>query len=357
MNRSALPTVSPTAFRSPFLVCLLAVAALAACGDDAPSTEVDAGRNPGSRDTGTVDGGDAGTDDAGADAIDGDANADDTSGDASVTDTNADAETDVAENPCDRDNDGFEDAFCGGPDCDDTNRNISPNAMERCDAIDNNCSGENNEGINCSFFAHTQSDLYEVDPFRGVDQQVISTPGTFLDFDTDRDGVLWGITSSTLYRFDGAARQWTTAHSLASFSSTPNGFAISSTGEAFATGGNDLYSMNLSTGDFVRVGQFGGGYESSGDCVTDKSDQIFMSSKRDGQDDLLVSVNGATGEAVTIGSIGFRSVYGLTSAWGYLFGLTSSGQLIEIDPTTGAGTLWHTFEGRRWYGSASTPGR
>jgi hypothetical protein len=58
-----------------------------------------------------------------------------------------------------------------------------------------------------------------------------------------------------------------------------------------------------------------------------------------------------------VGDTGFHHIYGLTAGWGKLFGLTSSGELIELDTETGAGTLVHTFPDKSWWGAASTPTR
>jgi len=43
---------------------------------------------------------------------------------------------------CDNDTDGFEDAYCGGTDCDDFDGAVYPGAPELCDGIDNNCFGD-----------------------------------------------------------------------------------------------------------------------------------------------------------------------------------------------------------------------
>ena len=56
-------------------------------------------------------------------------------------------------------------------------------------------------------------------------------------------------------------------------------------------------------------------------------------------------------------AIGFDEVFGLTAAWGTLYGLTTAGELIRIDERTGQGTGIMTFDGVTWWGAASTPGR
>lgn len=53
----------------------------------------------------------------------------------------------------DRDGDGVASVACGGDDCNDDNRSISPNAEEICNGVDDNCSGEidDGEGFECVF--------------------------------------------------------------------------------------------------------------------------------------------------------------------------------------------------------------
>ena len=46
----------------------------------------------------------------------------------------------------DDDGDGYEDAACGGDDCNDADPTLTPGMPELCDAIDNNCNGAVDEG-------------------------------------------------------------------------------------------------------------------------------------------------------------------------------------------------------------------
>jgi hypothetical protein len=227
---------------------------------------------------------------------------------------------------------------------------------ETCDYIDNNCDGRVNEGIECSFFAHTADELYEINPFTRSLVYVTDVPNLW-DFDTSTDGTLWGISRDTLWRFDSTTRQWINEASLADFASEPNGFAINSRSQAFATGENEVYEINLEDGTWVRVGSMGGGYLSSGDCVVDKADTLFMTSDHLDDTDVLVRIDSATGVASEVGQIGTDRIYGLTAAWGFMFGVTSAGELVEINSITGEGEVIHVFEGKRWFGAASTPAR
>lgn len=251
---------------------------------------------------------------------------------------------------CDLDGDGYAATSCGGDDCNDDDPRINPGAIERCNFDDDNCNGTLNDGVECLIYAHSSSQLYAIDPFRFESRALGSVPGLF-DFDTSSDGTLWGISSSQLYRYNGSS--WNGVGSL-DVGLTANGFAIDSRDNAWATGGNTLYSVDLTTGRATEVGDMGGGFISSGDCVVNKSDSIYMSSSPNGgSGDGLILIDGRTGVGTEIGRTGFSNIYGLTAAWGYMFGFTSLGQVVSIDVATGRGTLLHTFRDIVFYGAAS----
>ena len=270
------------------------------------------------------------------------------------------------EDPCDLDNDGYRALTCaGGTDCNDESARENPGARELCDFIDNNCNDLVNEGIDCEFYAHTDNEVYLVDPFKRTATLVVETPATIYDFDTANDGTLYALAGSDLFRFDDTRDRWVTVGAMGE-SIRPNGLAIDSRNVGYATADNDLYRINLETGAATYVGSMGREgshtFESSGDCVIDKNDVLYMSSRNaDRSLDYLARIDASTGDGALIGPTGFSRIYGITAAWGYLFGLTVAGELLQIDTNTGAAELLHTFtvggSTLRWYGSASSPGR
>lgn len=302
----------------------------------------------------------------------------------------ADMKTDTGlpDPKCDKDHDGEPSKECGGNDCDDNNIRRKPGYPEVCDEIDNNCDGFINNGIVCTFYAHTGqtetrgAELYSIDPFlkTAISEGEIKLPGTtdaLKDIDTHpTSGLLYGVNSSELFRHDTSNNTW---HSVGKFGKIngkskirATGMAIDSEGTMFVTADDKIYTIDVNNGKAALIGALGDDHFSSGDCVVNKRDTLFMTSKgsdskkwnEEAHKDKLVSIDRATGIATPIGDTGFKKIYGLVSGWGYLFGVTDGstqekpvGEIISIDPFTGEGTLVHAFEGIRWFGSASEPKR
>ncbi len=58
----------------------------------------------------------------------------------------------------DEDGDGFVSVDAGGDDCDDTTTSVRPDAIERCDGVDNNCDGQVDEGLTSSWYSDADGD-------------------------------------------------------------------------------------------------------------------------------------------------------------------------------------------------------
>ena len=280
--------------------------------------------------------------------------------DMSSADAGADVEVDASVEPdvtCqkDADQDGHIAMECGGDDCDDNNGARSPSRPEICDEIDNNCNDIVNDGITCEFYAHSDTKLYRLDPFKKTLVEVADLPGLF-DIDTHPDGTLYGLSPEYLYRFNAQTNAWSNLpQGLGADVGNANGMAIDSEGTVYITSDNKLYGADLTTGVAQFKGNMGGFYQSSGDCVVTKQDVLYMTSSHTPTDS-LVFVDGLNAQTTQVGVTGVDSIWGLTAAWGRLWGVTSEGDLVEINQNTGAATRVHTFAAS-FYGAASTPDR
>ncbi len=259
---------------------------------------------------------------------------------------------------CDRDSDGDLAEECGGTDCDDSNALVSGQRFEVCDFLDNNCDERINEGLDCTIYAHSSTELYKLDPFTtDLPLYVGEVPG-IVDFDTSSGGELFGISSSTLYEYASSDRSWASVGSTFTTNGFANGFAIDQVGLAYISAGFNLYSIDLSSGEASLVGNFGETIRSSGDLVINKDNSLFMTSRLpDETTDTLVLLNPATGTGTVVGDTGFDRIFGLAFAWGNLFGFTDDGEVLLIDPYTAETELLVQHEGYVFYGSASSPER
>jgi hypothetical protein len=169
-----------------------------------------------------------------------------------------------------------------------------PGLNEGCDFLDNDCDDVVNDGLNCSFFAHTDDELFRIDPFLGTISLIVDAP-VLWDMDLHRNGTLYAVSESSLYRLDQSNNSWVVVGDLDHEGGDANGMAIDLDGNAYLTAGDILYSIDLTTGTTEAIGNMGGGYESSGDCVVNKDNSLFMSSRDASGYDVLVVLDGATG--------------------------------------------------------------
>jgi hypothetical protein len=116
------------------------------------------------------------------------------------------------------------------------------------------------------------------------------------------------------------------------------GLAVSSGGTIYGSGSKQLVVINPATGSGTPVGS-GIGFTASGDLAFDASGNLYMTASGTSSTDLLVSVNTTTGVGTAVGAIGDPNVYGLGYSSGTLYGTDYQGNLLTIDPATGAGTV------------------
>jgi len=107
------------------------------------------------------------------------------------------------------------------------------------------------------------------------------------------------------------------------------------------TTSGEFLTINPITGLGTGLGFFGSGAASSGDFVFDGNlESIFASLIVPGSTtDELALIDPENGLTSFIGETGYSQVYGLAFFRNQLLGLTSNGELIIIDTSTGRGTL------------------
>ena len=150
-------------------------------------------------------------------------------------------------------------------------------------------------------------------------------------------GTLYGVDfGSDLYRIDTANARATLIGPLGD---QVNGLVVGPEGTLYASGGYELYTVNVTSGSGTYVGTTG--FASSGDLAFTPDGTLLMSAEPSlgGPNDSLVKLNLMTAYGTLIGSIGQGSVYGLAESYGTLFAATASGDLLTVDPATGASTV------------------
>ena len=296
--------------------------------------------------------------------------ADSGSGDSLVISEDA-SSFDHQDPACDVDRDGYLSTDCGGDDCDDHAFNVHPDAVELCSFDDEDCDGDNNENLDCTFLAAGEDKLYKIDPFAQTINlwNTVQLPDEhgLLDIDTDPSGRLIAATNNGLYIVNGDGSM-----QLLQQIAVPertNGLAINSHGTIFLTNkpyaGDSqagAFAVDALTGDMQRLGDLAP-YESSGDCVTLKDDSLLMTAPDPdtqfdpenpyARHDLLVYIDSNTAATRLIGDTGFGKIYGLSASFDLLFGVTDNGKVLQIDSSTGAATQLFEDANIRFWGAAN----
>ncbi len=215
-------------------------------------------------------------------------------------------------------------------------------------------------------YAHSSSRLYtmaveepyeiaEVGPF-SFDQQA----GSVTDIAIDRWGVLYAITFNDLFVCNPSNAACYFLGDLPPGST--NGLTLVPPGVidmdddtliAVANNGNwyrvDVVGMQAM---FTQIGQYGMGYQSSGDAYSIEGVGTYGAVNGPGNADLIVEVEPSTGMALqTISQTdGYASIYGLAGWQGAIFAFNASGHVLKIDPDLGDVEVL-TNAGISWWGA------
>jgi len=229
----------------------------------------------------------------------------------------------------------------------------------------NGCGGLNN----CySVYAHSDHTLYVID----LQQKTLVTVGNFnapqvpvgggtaedviTDLAVAPDNTIYVISETAIYTADPNDGHVTMVGSLSACGNKTVALTTTPDGKIYAGDFSGalcqidvsqsppvvmapvMMADNLAlTGDMVAVDDgtvYGTAYN-----LADKANMGTQANN------LLVSVNLATGAVTQLGQTGYPRLYGASFALGKVFGFThdGTGRVIEIDRTTGAGTVFATF--------------
>jgi len=166
------------------------------------------------------------------------------------------------------------------------------------------------------------------------------------DIALDKDGTMYGVTFSDLYRIDYKSGAVRCTH-LATLSTSFNGLTFVPAGtidpaaEVLVGIANDggWWRVDVTGGSasakLTQLGSYGGGIASSGDSVGIIGDAVYATVTGLGVDDHVIVVDPTTGKMKTdLGGTGVSGLYGVGYWGGVMYGFASDGKLYSIDLKT-----------------------
>jgi hypothetical protein len=217
---------------------------------------------------------------------------------------------------------------------------------------------------------NTADTVFRVDP----ETLAITELGKFVFVDTarvpitdmalDRRGRLWGVSFDGVYAIDPATFETRLLAEVPPFTNL-NALGIvaseildrvESPDVLLAAGAyhDRVYEVNPATGAIVQRGIMGGGLESSGDITYAPGVGVVILAKDrgSGTEGIARLERGSLHAVRAPGGIGFTDVVGIAPfAKGRLFGVTQLGDVIVIDPVTGA-AFQHASHDLVFFGAA-----
>ncbi|MBA3454801.1 MAG: hypothetical protein H0T42_17065 [Deltaproteobacteria bacterium] len=233
--------------------------------------------------------------------------------------------------------------------------------------VDASGTGTDSGHVSVTFvYAHTESALYKVDP----DTLAITQIGSFVwshgtdsmtDIAIDKTGVMIGVSFTSVYRIDVTNAVATRISD--SLSGTFNGLSfvpaqmLGTTGDDVLVGTRNadgvVFRIDPMTGHASAIGNMGQ-FASSGDLVAVTNFGTAQTADNGFSADRLVRLAPQSFAATPVGTdIGYADIWGVAYWKGKIFGFTSGGEFVTIDPTTGVGTLVQS-NGPAWWGAAVT---
>jgi hypothetical protein len=246
------------------------------------------------------------------------------------------------------------------------------------DNVDNDCDGQTDcADANCTFaanccvpttsydatiFATSATSLYVINPadWSETKKGTYGVNDNMTDIAMTPDGELYTLSSTSLYWID---RNTGAATFLLHLSGSLNNALtfLPDNRLLAADASGQLKVIDPSVGTVTNIGKYGFGYGSSGDLVAVGDGTMFgiSATSKTGADissnNLLVTIDTGSGAATPVGSTGFGNVFGIAYYGSRVLAFTYTGQIIEINPVTGAGKLLATHSSHPYFGGTTSP--
>ena len=220
-------------------------------------------------------------------------------------------------------------------------------------------------GFTGAVYAHSSSQLYKIDPHT-LDVTLVAPfdwptalPDQMTDIALDKDANMVGISFDIVYSVNKDTAACTR---LADLDRQFNGLSFIpgeevGTGQEILVGAaldGSVWRIEKSTGVSTQIGNYSGGFTSSGDIVSVKGFGTVATVKGgSGATDKLVRVDAITGVATLIGDTGVTDIWGLGFWEDKVYGFTDYNQFVLIDVDTGTSTLVKTGD-VAWWGAGVT---
>jgi hypothetical protein len=220
-------------------------------------------------------------------------------------------------------------------------------------------------------YGHSSGTLYKIDPTSFAVTEVApfiwpdATFDSMTDIAIDRDGVMMGVSFNKVYRVDPTTAACTFVGNLDrqfnGLSYVPAPAAAPDGPERLVgtTLDGTVWAIDPATGATSLAGSYGGGWTSSGDIVYVEGFGIVATVKAGASGvDFLAAIDPSSFMATPIGmaagGTGFNDIWGLGFWKGKVFGFSGAGQVLLIDPATGAASLLATGQSVTWWGAGVT---
>lgn len=169
------------------------------------------------------------------------------------------------------------------------------------------------------------------------------------DLAIDLDGRMFGVAGFELYEINASTGSMKLSAVLEQYL---NGLTFMANGDLMGAG-DGIFKIDPATG-YTNTVVEDGIYNTSGDIVGHPNGLMYWT-VRDGTGDALVSIDDF-GRTSYIGNIGYVNLYGLGYFDGNLFGFSSNGNIVTIDPSNAQAINNEVYDFSYW-GAAANPFR